>query len=166
MQVNRIAKGRKSGAQHPTRSRQDAGRKIEELVHALREELTEYGAMLVLLDRQQQHILALQGEALLKNAEEIGARIKSLGSARRIRQQSSREIAGSVGEPLVPKFSQLITIVPAQHKPLLRSLVDQINFVIFLCQQRLLQNKLLLGSSPGGEYGRQRPSRLIQFGLN
>ena len=122
--------------------------------------------MLVLLDRQQRFILSLEGEALLENAESIGAQIESLASARRTRQQLSGEIARSLGEPKVPTFKQLITMAPANQKPLLSALVDQINFVIFFCQQRLLQNKLLLGRSTAGDSDRPKPSRLILFGLN
>ena len=166
MQVNRLAKGWKSGARQPTQVCPNTGRKIEKLVGALRVELAEYGAMLVLLDRQQRYIIALQGEALLENAASIGVRIESLASSRRTRQQLSREIARSLGEPKVPTFNQLVLLVPAKHRTLLSALVDQINFVIFLCQQRLLQNKLLLGRSTADESDRPKPSRLILFGLN
>lgn len=145
---------------------QEAGLVIQELIKALRDELTESGAMLVLLDQQQKLIIARLPEALLENAESMSAQIGALAAARSTRQGLSRKIAETLGCVDSSSFIQLAARAPSQHQRLLRALVGEINSILFHCQQRLLQNKLLLGPPPCEVPLTEKNGGLILFGLN
>jgi flagellar biosynthesis/type III secretory pathway chaperone len=139
---------------------------VQELIEALREELAECGAMLVLLDQQQKLIINRRPEALLKNAGSMSAQIESLAVARSTRQRLSHQAAVKLECSDFASFSQLVDRSPSHHRCLLRALVGEINCILFHCQQRLLQNKLLLGPPLYESPLTLKDGALVVFGLN
>lgn len=139
---------------------------IRNLIDALREELAAYGTMLVLLNRQQKFIVSRRASALLENAGTIGLQIQALAHARELRQRLCRKFAEAIGDPNVGSFGQIISLAPDEHRLLLRALVGEINCILFHCQQRLLQNKLLLGAPPTRETSSPEFGKVVFFGLN
>lgn len=148
------------------RTRKRSVPEVQELIEALREELAECGAMLVLLDQQQKLIVNRRSDALLKNAGSMSAQIETLAAARTTRQRLSREAAEKLGCSDFSSFSQLVARSPSQHQWLLRALVGEINCILFHCQQRLLQNKLLLGPPLYGSPIPLKDGAMVVFGLN
>ena len=154
------------GQPEAARTAQRAEPAIRELINALRDELAESGAILVLLDQQQKLIIARLPEALLENAQSMSTQIQALSAARSTRQRLSRELAEVLGGAAVSPFSQLAARAPSQHQRLLRALVGEINSILFYCQQRLLQNKVLLGPPPCEAPLTRKKGALLFFGLN
>lgn len=136
------------------------------MIEALREELAECGAMLVLLDQQQKLILKRRPEALLENAGSMSGQIATLAAARSTRQKLSRQVAQKLGCLDASCFSQLVERSPTQHQWLLRALAGEINFILFQCQQRLLQNRLLLGPPIYESPLFLKRGGIVVFGLN
>ena len=166
VRFNRYNESAKTTPRKAVRLSQRSVSNIEELIAALREELVESGAMLVLLDKQQKLIIHRRPEALLENAELMSTQIETLASARTTRQRLSREIAEHLGCPGSSSFRQLIAQSPAQHQWLLRALVAEINGILSDCQERWLQNKLLLGLPSAKGPLILTHDAIVVFGLN
>jgi flagellar biosynthesis/type III secretory pathway chaperone len=122
-------------------------RELENLIQTLREELTQYGELLALLEQQQDLIVNRSAEGLLENLGAINAQIPIVSAARQRRQQLRSELATAAGQPVAVSFRSLIALAPQEYRPLLEALVDEVNDLLQRAQQRLRQNHLLLSRS-------------------
>lgn len=120
---------------------------LEKLIETLRDELTQYGELLALLEQQQDLIVSRSAEGLLENLGAINAQVPIVAAARQRRDQLRKELAVSLEQPTTISFRQLIGLVPKEYQPLLEALVDEINDLLMRSQQRLRQNHLLLSRS-------------------
>lgn len=120
---------------------------LEKLIETLREELTQYGELLALLEQQQDLIVSRSAEGLLENLGAINAQVPVVAAARQRRDQLRKELAVAAGQSTTISFRQLITLIPKEYQPLLEALVDEINDLLMRSQQRLRQNHLLLSRS-------------------
>ena len=120
---------------------------LESLIATLREELTQYGELLSLLEQQQDLIVSRSAEGLLENLGAINAQVPVVAAARQHRDQLRKDLASAMGQPTTFSFRQLLTLIPSEYKPLLEALVEEINDLLIRSQQRLRQNHLLLSRS-------------------
>lgn len=120
---------------------------LEQLIRNLREELTQYGELLDLLEKQQDLIITGSAEGLLENLGTINLQVPIVAHVRETRDQSRRALATILGQPTTVPFSQLVSLIPPQYRPLLEALVDEVNDLLARSQQRLRQNHLLLSRS-------------------
>ena len=63
---------------------------LEKLIATLREELTQYGELLALLEQQQDLIVSRSAEGLLENLGAINAQVPVVAAARQHRDQAPR----------------------------------------------------------------------------
>jgi flagellar biosynthesis/type III secretory pathway chaperone len=120
---------------------------IEQLIETLREELTQYGELLALLEEQQHLIVSRSAEGLLENLASINAQVPKIGAARQRRDNLRQDLARVANQPAQISFRDLIKLVPRQYQALLEALVEEINSLLLRSQQRLRQNHLLLSRS-------------------
>lgn len=120
---------------------------LEKLIETLRDELTQYGELLALLEQQQDLIVSRSAEGLLENLGAINAQVPIVAAARQRRDQLRKELAAAMAQPTTLSFRQLINLTPKEYQPLLEALVDEINDLLMRSQQRLRQNHLLLSRS-------------------
>lgn len=120
---------------------------LERLIETLREELTQYGELLALLEQQQDLIVNRSAEGLLENLGAINAQVPIVAAARQKRDLLRKELAAAMGQPTTISFRQLIAFTPKDYQPLLEALVQEINDLLMRSQQRLRQNHLLLSRS-------------------
>ena len=120
---------------------------LEKLIETLREELTQYGELLALLEQQQDLIVSRSAEGLLENLGAINAQVPIVAAARQNRDKLRKELAVAMGQATTISFRQLISLTPREYQPLLEALVDEINDFLMRSQQRLRQNHLLLSRS-------------------
>lgn len=120
---------------------------LEKLIETLREELTQYGELLALLEQQQDLIVSRSAEGLLENLGAINAQVPIVAAARQRRDQLRKDLAAAMGQATTISFKQLITLIPKEYQPLLEALVSEINDLLMRSQQRLRQNHLLLSRS-------------------
>ena len=59
---------------------------LHDLIDSLREELKEYGEMLVLLDQQQEMVMRRQTQDLLQCVQSINTQVENITAARRERE--------------------------------------------------------------------------------
>lgn len=117
---------------------------LEFLIAALRTELTDYGGMLVLLDEQEVLIREHSAAGLLDNVGALKAQMELVAANRKRRNELSDTLASALGLAASSSLGDVVALLPAEYQPLLRALIDEINELLFRCQQRVLLNNLLL----------------------
>jgi flagellar biosynthesis/type III secretory pathway chaperone len=117
---------------------------LEKLIAALREELQHYGEMLALLDQQQESAINRLADEMFVATTAIQNQAGVIQEARRQREQSQRTLARELCLAETSTFVELIPLLLADYRPLVRSLVDENNSLLKRVQQRAQQNHLVL----------------------
>ncbi len=120
---------------------------IDPLVRALREELTQYGELLALMQEQQELIINRQAQDLLQNLNKVNDQMKKIAAARDGREVARRALVALVGGDAGTTFRQMTAKLPPEYQPLLEALVEEINQLLQRVHQWLRQNHLLLRRS-------------------
>ena len=117
---------------------------VEKLVSALREELQQYGEMLVRLDDQQELVMGRSAAALLESVPHVEAQSAILTEAREVRYAAMKALCTMLRLPAETSFKDLLPNVPADYRPLLDALVQENNELLQRIHQRARQNHILL----------------------
>lgn len=120
---------------------------LRELIDSLRNELTECGELLALLQEQQSLIIARSSEGLLTNIELVNVQFEKISTVRQLREEHQRQYAAEIGVPAEASFADISSRVEAAYRPLLSALVGEINGTLDSLHQWLRQNHRLLGRS-------------------
>ena len=120
---------------------------LDDLIGMLREELTQYGELLALLEQQLELIVSRSAEGLFENLAAINAQIPLVAAARQKRDALRKELAVALGLSGTASFRLLTQSAPTDYRPLLEALVTEINDLLRRSQQRLRQNHILLRRS-------------------
>lgn len=119
----------------------------EQLISALREELTQYGEMLALLDQQQDVVIGRAAEEIFQSIAAIQSQAEVIHQTRQTRDQARMELNRSLkSDPNTP-FIELLSRLPAHYQPLLEALVQENNELLARIHQRARQNHILLTRS-------------------
>jgi len=117
------------------------------LIESLREELQNYGEMLALLDRQQEHLVARAAGDIFQSVSLIKAQGLAIQRARARREECRRLVARDYGQAADCSFASLIGLLPADYQPLLQALVEENNESLARVRRRARQNHLMLRRS-------------------
>jgi hypothetical protein len=120
---------------------------LKTLLEALRDELKNYGEMLVLLDRQQEYLTTRAADEVSHSISLIQAHGSIIQETRARREEWRRAVAAAVGRAENTRFSELIPLLPADYQPLLKALVDENNELLLRVRRRARQNHLMLKRS-------------------
>ncbi len=120
---------------------------VEHLIACLREELTQYGELLALMQEQQELIIGRHAEVLQRNLAAVEQQVARVTAARTAREQARKVIITALGAAPETPFRQMTAELPAEYQPLLEALVAEINQILLRVQQWLRQNHLLLSRS-------------------
>lgn len=115
------------------------------VVEALRNELAEYGGLLRLFDEQQKTILALDSDGVAAFVPQLEQQAEAARVCRLEREQTVRSYATQHGQPMGRSLRQLLPEFPAEVRPLLEALIDEINSLLKRAKQRTRQNHMMLG---------------------
>ena len=114
------------------------------VVDTLRSELAEYGGLLRLFEEQQQRIFALDAEAVVGFVPQLEEQAESARACRAERENAVRQYAAGRGCPADRSLRQLLPEFPAEVRPLLEALIDEINHLLHRTKQRNRQNQMML----------------------
>ncbi|KAB2646347.1 MAG: flagellar protein FlgN [Verrucomicrobia bacterium] len=117
---------------------------LEKLIHALREELQQYGEMLARLDQQQDHVMSRASENLLEATAGIEVQSQAMQMTRKMRIELQMEVARSLSFASDATFAEIIPKLPVNYRPLVTALVQENNESLGRIHQRSRQNHLLL----------------------
>jgi hypothetical protein len=120
---------------------------LQTLIDSLREELRQYGEMLVLLDDQQNRILRRRAPELLDATTAVNHQGEAIRSARDQRESARRDLARRLDLSGDVPFTRLAPMLPPDYRPLVSALVQENNQLLTRIQQRARQNSLLLRRS-------------------
>ena len=100
---------------------------LNNLITALREELTQYGEILALMQEQQQFIINRSANELLLNLNEVNEQLEKVAIARTERETCRRALMATLGGSEETTFRQMTEMLPPEVQPLLSALVEEIN---------------------------------------
>jgi flagellar biosynthesis/type III secretory pathway chaperone len=120
---------------------------IANLVSALRQELEQYGEMVVLLERQQQQIGARCADEVYQSIGPVKRQGLAIQKARSHREECRAQLAQTLQRARDASFAELISLLPADCQPLLCGLVRENNELLARVRQRARQNHLCLSRS-------------------
>ena len=120
---------------------------LNNLIAALREEMTQYGELLALMQEQQELIINRSANELLINLHDVNQQVEKIATHREHRETARRALVQSVGGTEVTTFKQMTALLPEEYQPLLNALVEAINQLLQRIQQWVRQNHLLLKRS-------------------
>jgi len=116
----------------------------EQVIHALRAELEEYGALLNLFDAQQNAILARDPDAVLAADENIAAQLLTTRARRKQREALVAALAAFGECPPQSSLSELTPLFREPMRPLVQALIAEVNRLITHARRRAQQNQMLL----------------------
>ncbi len=120
---------------------------INRLIESLREEMTQYGELLALMQEQQELIINRQPQELLTNLNEVNVQMEKIAEARQAREQARATLTTQLNATQETTFKQMTSQLPADYQPLLEALVDEVNALLQNVHKWLRQNHLLLKRS-------------------
>ena len=120
---------------------------LNNLIAALREELTQYGEVLALMQEQQELIINRAASELLLNLNAVNEQMEKVAAARGAREAARAQLVQTVGGTPEMTFRQMTDELPEEVRPLLEALVEEINQMLQRIQKWLRQNHMLLKRS-------------------
>ena len=114
------------------------------VVDALRSELAEYGGLIQLIDGQQKKIFALDSTGVSEFVPQLEEQAETTRAQRTAREVQVRAFAAEHGQPPDRTLRQLLPCFPAEVRPLLEALIDEINHLLHRTKERTRQNQMLL----------------------
>jgi flagellar biosynthesis/type III secretory pathway chaperone len=120
---------------------------LKKLIEALRDELKNYGEMLVVLERQQEYLVTHAANEVSHSINQVQAQGMVVQQAREHREQCRRAVAKAAGQEADTCFTDLIPLMPPDYQPLLKALVDENNELLFRVRRQARQNHLMLKRS-------------------
>lgn len=122
-------------------------KELNNLITALREELTQYGEVLALMQEQQELIINRAANELLINLNAVNEQMELVANARNQREACRKLLVASLGGTEETTFRQMTEMLPEEVQPLLNALVEEINHMLQNIQRWLRQNHMLLKRS-------------------
>jgi len=116
----------------------------EFITECLRNELQEYGALLVHFEEQQANLLRRDADQVAALAETIETQARATHSCREHREKCVRAFALKQGCPPDATLRQMLPHFPVEVQPLLHALIDEINHLIHRIRRDARQNQMLL----------------------
>jgi hypothetical protein len=120
---------------------------LNNLIAALREEMTQYGELLALMQEQQELIINRSANELLINLHDVNQQVEKIATHREEREAARRALVQSLGGTEDTTFNQMTALLPEEYQPLLNALVVEINQLLQRIQEWTKQNHLLLQRS-------------------
>lgn len=115
-----------------------------DIADCLRREIAEYGALYGFYEEQQTRLFKHDAEAVLRLSGDIEVQVRVLHDCRREREAAVSGFANAHGQPTGATIRSLLPLVPADARPLLEALVNEINVLIHRLRRISRHNHMLL----------------------
>lgn len=113
----------------------------------LRQELSDYGALLSLYEQQQQGLFARVPDTVLQTSGSIQMQVEHVADSRRRRERAVAEFAQSLGQPADSTLRSLLPLIDKDARPLLEALIGDINLMLHRVRRKHRQNHTLLSTA-------------------
>ena len=116
----------------------------ELIANCLRDELQEYGGLVGLFEEQQGALFRRDANGVLASVSAIEAQARSAAERRTRRELVVREFALSHARSGDSTLRALLDCMPAEVRPMIEALIDEINRLVHRARRSARQNTLLL----------------------
>lgn len=116
----------------------------ELIAHSLRDELQEYGGLLSLFEEQQGALFRRDASGVLATVTSIEEHARAAAGKRIRREQLVREFALSQGRNADATLRSLLDCFPAEVRPMIEALIDEVNRLVHRARRGVRQNAFLL----------------------
>ena len=116
----------------------------ESIAQSLRDELQEYGGLLSLFEEQQGALFRRDSAGVLASVSLIEQQAQAAAGKRQRREQLVRDFARANGQPPLSTLRSLLPCFPAEVRPMLEALIDEVNRLVHRARRHARQNSLLL----------------------
>lgn len=116
----------------------------ELIAHCLRDELQEYGGLLGLFEEQQGALFRRDSAGVLATVSSIEEQARIAASKRVRREQVVREFAIANHRSPESTLRSLLELFPAEVRPMLEALIDEVNRLVHRARRGVRQNALML----------------------
>jgi flagellar biosynthesis/type III secretory pathway chaperone len=120
---------------------------LDNLIETLREELTQYGELLALLETQQQEILSRNADQVQEGAAHIHLQTQHLEQLKTRRETARKQLYADLSLEEGTSLKDSFTLLPPEYRPLLQALIDDNRLSINRIRKIARQNHLLLNRS-------------------
>lgn len=120
---------------------------LDILIDSLREELTQYGELMALLEGQQQQILDRNADQVQESASQIHHQTQHLEQLKAQREKARSRLYLELGLSDDASLGHSFDRLPEEYRPLLQALVDENRLSITRIRKLARQNHLLLNRS-------------------
>lgn len=114
------------------------------LAESLRTEVAEYGRLVQIFEEQQVHLLKREAADVLRTTNEIDQQVRIVAESRRSREGTTRDFARAQGLAEAATIRALLPAVPAEARPLIEALVDDLNRLVRRVRRISRHNRLFL----------------------
>jgi flagellar biosynthesis/type III secretory pathway chaperone len=114
------------------------------LAELLRAELAAYGGLLSFFDRQQAALLKRDAAAVLEYSLAIERLAAETAASREARELHVAALARAHGRAAAESLRRLLDLFPADQRPLLDALMEEINRLLQVVRRRARQNHAIL----------------------
>jgi hypothetical protein len=89
---------------------------LNNLIAALREEMTQYGELLALMQEQQELIINRSANELLINLHDVNQQVEKIATHREERETARRALVQSLGGTEDTTFKQMTALLPEEYQ--------------------------------------------------
>jgi flagellar biosynthesis/type III secretory pathway chaperone len=114
------------------------------LAEGLRTEVAEYGRLVQIFEEQQVHLLKREAADVLRTTNEIDQQVRIVAESRRAREDTTRGFARSQGFSEDSTIRSLMPAIPAEARPLIAALVEDLNRLVRRVRRISRHNRLFL----------------------
>ncbi len=113
----------------------------------LREELSDYGALLSLYEQQQQGLFNRLPSRVLELSTTIQTHVEHVAASRARRERVVAEFATGLGMPADSTLRSLLPLIDPDARPLIEALISDINLMLHRVRRKHRQNHTLLSAA-------------------
>lgn len=114
------------------------------LADLLRTELAAYGGLLAFFDRQQAALMKRDTAAIAEYSSAIERLAQETSRSRQARERHVAALAREHARPADSSLRRLLDLFPADQRPLLDALINEINRLLHVVRRRARQNHAIL----------------------
>jgi flagellar biosynthesis/type III secretory pathway chaperone len=106
--------------------------------------MADYGRLVQIFEEQQGHLLRREAGDVLRTTNEIDQQVRVVAESRRAREATTRDFARAQGLAETSSIRSLLPAVPADARPLIEALVDDLNRLVRRVRRISRHNRLFL----------------------
>ena len=119
---------------------------LQSLIGALRDELEQYGEMLLLLDQREKLVVSRSSDQVLDTVSTLNTHANVIQTVRKYRQDCQYELSQLLQLEDDTPFISILRYLPDEYRVLLQALIEENDRLLTHVRQRAQENSMLLSN--------------------